>query len=424
MSAITQTHPPGPARGPVHRTERALAPDLARGSMLLFIALANAAVFTFGNQPGAEASPHGWERPFNLAMFVFVHARAYPMFAIMFGYGLVQLTRRQDAQGAGPGAARSVLLRRNAWLIAFGLVHAALLNFGDFLGAYGIVGILFTLLLLRRGERVQRVVLWLWAATAVYTAVLAGVAGYHAATGAPGSAPVPTGDVDSLSAPDYATSVADRLGEWPVHTLSVLPFIVIVWLGAWAARRGVLEDPAGHRRLLIRTAVIGLGIAFAGGVPIGLVSAGFVHVDGPTADAFLTLYEVSGQFGGPGYVALFGLLALRLSKARSGPRPKLLVRMVTALGQRSLSGYLCQSLAWVLLLSPFALALGERTGSPTLAACLSAVLVWLATVTGAHLLQRRGLPGPAEKLLRRLTYGPRPSGSGPVAREPRGPAVR
>ncbi|MEU5924594.1 MULTISPECIES: DUF418 domain-containing protein [Streptomyces] len=408
MTAITQSHVTGPARGPVRRTERALAPDLARGTMLLFIALANAAVFTFGNQPGAEASPHGWERGFNLAMFVFVHARAYPMFAVMFGYGLVQLTRRQDAQGAGPGAARSVLLKRNAWLIAFGLVHAALLNFGDFLGAYGIVGILFTLVLLRRGERVQRVVLWLWGWMVVYVAVVAGMALYHAAKSTSGSAAVPTdGGVDSLSAPDYATSVADRLGEWPIHTLTVVPFIVIVWLGAWAARRGVLEDPARHRRLLIRTAVIALGIAFAGGVPIGLVSAGFAHVDGSTADAFLMLYEVSGQFGGPGYVALFGLLALRLSKARSDAPPKLPVAALAALGQRSLSGYLFQSLAWVLLLSPFALALGERTGSPTLTACLSAVLVWLTTVAGAYLLQRRSLPGPAEKVLRRLTYGPR-----------------
>ncbi|MBI0300844.1 DUF418 domain-containing protein [Streptomyces sp. PRKS01-29] len=407
MTAITQAHAPGPARGPVRRAERALAPDLARGSLLLFIALANAAVFTFGNQPGAEASPHGWERPFNLAMFVFVHARAYPMFAVMFGYGLVQLTRRQDAEGSGPGAARSVLLRRNAWLIAFGLVHAALLNFGDFLGAYGIAGILFTLLLLRRGERVQRVVLWLWGCTAVYAAVLAAVAVHRAAHSGPGSAAVPTDEVDSLSAPDYATSVADRLGEWPIHTLTVLGFIVIVWLGAWAARRGILEDPARHRRLLVRTAVAALGVAFAGGVPIGLVSGGFVHVDDATADAFLSLYEVSGQFGGPGYVALFGLLALRLSKARTGSGRKLPVEALAALGQRSLSGYLLQSLAWVLLLSPFALALGERTGSPTLAAGLSAVLVWLATVAGAWLLHRRSLPGPAEKLLRRLTYGPR-----------------
>ncbi|MEK8173538.1 hypothetical protein NKH77_45315 [Streptomyces sp. M19] len=61
--------------------------------------------------------------------------------------------------------------------------------------------------------------------------------------------------VDSLTASDYAASVVDRLGEWPVHTLTVMPFIVIVWLGAWAARHRILEDPARHRRLLVATAV-------------------------------------------------------------------------------------------------------------------------------------------------------------------------
>ncbi|MEK8173539.1 DUF418 domain-containing protein [Streptomyces sp. M19] len=98
-------------------------------------------------------------------------------------------------------------------------------------------------------------------------------------------------------------------------------------------------------------------------MPIGLVSGGFVHVDSATADAFLRLYEVSGQFGGPGYVALFGLLALRLSGPHASGRPRPAVDALTALGRRSLSGYLFQSLAWVVLLSPYALALGERTGA-------------------------------------------------------------
>jgi uncharacterized protein len=33
-------------------------------------------------------------------MLTFIHARAYPVFAIMFGYSLVQLARRQEAAGA------------------------------------------------------------------------------------------------------------------------------------------------------------------------------------------------------------------------------------------------------------------------------------------------------------------------------------
>ena len=69
------------------------------------------------------------------------------------------------------------------------------------------------------------------------------------------------------------------------------------------------------------------------------------------------------------------------------------------------SGYLFQSVAWLLLLSPYTLALGQRFGSPMLTAAGIALLVWLATLVGAYLLDRRSRPGPAETLLRRLTYG-------------------
>ena len=122
-------------RGPVTGRERALAPDLIRGAMLLLIGLANSANFAFAGQPGVESAPHGLERILNFLKLTFVDARAYPVFAVMFGYGLVQLARRQRSAGATTGAVRRVLLKRNAWLIAFGLVHATLLYFGDFLGA-------------------------------------------------------------------------------------------------------------------------------------------------------------------------------------------------------------------------------------------------------------------------------------------------
>src|SRR3954447_878793 len=88
-------HTPG-ARGPVRQTERAAAPDLARGTMLLFIALANASGVVSG---GVTAGPPSGslERLLAIVMFAFVHARAYPVFAVMFGYGLVQLAARQAA---------------------------------------------------------------------------------------------------------------------------------------------------------------------------------------------------------------------------------------------------------------------------------------------------------------------------------------
>ncbi|TNH29927.1 DUF418 domain-containing protein [Micromonospora orduensis] len=394
------TAPRRTSRGPVLRTERALAPDLTRGAMLLIIALANVAGVVFAGEPGLDATPTGIDRGLNFLLFELVHARGYPVFAVMFGYGLVQLARRQDASGATPRQVRSVLLRRNLWLVAFGFAHAALLYYGDFLGAYGIVGVAMTLLLLRRGEKVHRIVLVLWAVMAVEVLILGAlVASGIAASG--GSAPLPAGHVDSLAAPDYLASVVHRLGEWPMHTLTVVPFIVIAWLGMWAARRRVLEDLARHRTLLARTAVLGLGVAVAGGLPAGLLSAGWLPVDKPTAGLILTLHGASGMFAGPGYVAVFGLIALRVG--RPGP----VVGALAALGQRSLSGYLFQSVAWLLLLAPFTLALGQRLGDPTVSGVLIAVTIWLVSVLVARLLDKRGQAGPAETVLRRLAYGRR-----------------
>jgi uncharacterized membrane protein YeiB len=388
--------------GPVRSIERALVPDLARGSMLLLIALANAVGVVFAAAPGVGPVTHWYERALNLVMFTLVNARAYPVFAVMFGYGLVQLTRRQAATGASTSTIRTILLRRNTALIAFGAVHGVLFYFGDFLGAYGIVGTVMAVLVLPRGEKVQRIVLGLWALAAVELSYFALRSILLMSHGLGGSAGVPTSRSPSLAAPDYLASLLARLTEWPAHTLSVVPFIVIVWLGSLAARRRILEEPDRHLTVLRGVAAGGLGIAAVGGLPLALVSAGWSGVDEPTADALSTLSNVSGMFAGPGYVALLALLGRRLTRDHA------VVAALCALGQRSLSGYLFQSLAWTLLLMPYSLALAAGSVSPLMVGALVAVTVWLISVLGAVALEWRDLPGPAERLLRRLTYGTRP----------------
>jgi uncharacterized membrane protein YeiB len=366
------------------------------GAMLLIIALANVAGVVFAGEPGADPAPEGADRGFNLVMFTLLHARGYPVFAVMFGYGLVQLARRQRTAGASPAAVRSVLLRRNGWLVAFGFAHAALLYYGDFLGAYGLVGIVMTLVLLNRSDRFHRAVLWLWA---LATAEILGL-GVVVLLGEPGTAALQLKHVDSLAATSYGRSVLDRLGEWPMHTVTVLPVVIIAWLGMWAARRRVLENPAEHRVLLRWTALIGLGLAVAGGLPMALAAAGWLHVGDSTAELMSYLHGGSGMFAGPGYVALFGLISLRVTHGR-------VVGALAALGQRSLSGYLFQSVAWLVLLAPFTLALAGKFLTPSYAGAVIAVAVWLTTVVIANWLNRTGRAGPAEKVLRRLTYGPR-----------------
>ncbi|WP_199038106.1 DUF418 domain-containing protein [Glycomyces salinus] len=398
----TRLHTPDPRlrRGLVLASERALAPDLARGAMLLFIALANAAGYFLASAPGIEPDPRGAERIVNLFMVEFVHARAFPLFAIMFGYGLVQLATRQERAGATPAQVRSVLLRRNVWLLAFGVAHGILLYSGDFLGAYGLIGIAFTLLLLQRSDRVHRFATWYLALAGAYMLVLGLIVGIGLAGGYGGSATVSTSPFPSAESDSYAASLVERAAEWPVHTATLLPMILMVWVGA--ARHRILEEPARHLRLLAWTAAGGIAVAVAAGMPMALASGGFL--DAETAGPIRMLYETSGFFGGIGYAALFGLLAHALTRQGTS---NLAVDAITALGRRSLTGYLCQSVAWMVLAAPFALNLAANTASPLLTSLLCAVAVWLATVAAAYLMWRCVYRGPAEVLLRRLTYGRR-----------------
>jgi uncharacterized protein len=403
MTADPQT-PSRPARGPVQAAERALAPDLARGAMLLLIALANAAGHFLASAPGVETEPHGLERYYNLLMVEFVHARAFPLFALMFGYGLVQLARRQERAGATPRQVRSVMLRRNGWLVAFGAVHGILLYSGDFLGAYGLIGIAFTLILLQRSDKVHRFAPWYLAVGLAYVLALAAMALAALASGS-GDAPLSVTPFPSVEAAAYFDSVRERLAEWPVHTLTLLPLILMVWVGSWAARHRVLEEPERHLRPLGWAAAGGLAIAMTAGLPMALHAGGFIAVNADATGPVRMLYETSGFFGGIGYGALFGLLAYVLTRRGRAPGP--VATAVSALGQRSLTGYLFQSVVWLVLATPFTFALDERVDSPLLASGACALAVWLVSVVAAELMRRGGRRGPAETLLRRLVYGRR-----------------
>ena len=85
--------------GPVALEERALGPDLARGFMLLFIALANSHYFLPGEAVLGGYPQDGTVLDSAVAWLIamFVDGRAFPMFALLFGYGVAQVTRRHAA---------------------------------------------------------------------------------------------------------------------------------------------------------------------------------------------------------------------------------------------------------------------------------------------------------------------------------------
>ncbi len=304
------------------------------------------------------------------------------MFGALFGYGLVRLVRRSPS-----GA--TLVRRRCRWLLVIGFAHAALLFAGDILGAYGLLGLLLGAMIAVAPDRRLLRAAGPW---------LLGPALAGAALAAP-VLPGQTAWLLSMTVADPVAAVALRVGEWvAVGLVQALGVAAAVLIGAWAGRRRLLDEPAAHRRLLVRTATVGLPVAVVGAVPLGLMAA--VVWPDPSVAARLVagaLHGITGYGGGLGLAALAGLAAIRLARRRGH-----ITTALIACGQRSLSCYLAQSVVFVAVLAPYGGGLGDRIGVP--GATAIAVGAWVVTVLAAEAMRRAGHRGPAEVWLRRRTY--------------------
>jgi len=249
------------SHGPTRLADRALGPDLARGAMLLFIALANSHYFLTG-EPHRGGFPLDGSRidaALRWAIPTFVDGRAFPMFGLLFGYGVAQIVRRQ--QDLGRQAVRRLLWRRALVLIAVGLLHGTLLYVGDILAAYGVL-LLFGAWTVWWRDR------WLLLIAAVMIVMvgLPSEGSLVASTDLPTAAELP---------PDLWTMLTDRPpAQLFIALLGPVGFVAPFALGLWAGRRRVLERPGEHHVLLTWCAVVGLTVAILGAQPAALVLSG------------------------------------------------------------------------------------------------------------------------------------------------------
>lgn len=390
--------------GAVPTASRALAPDLARGFMLLLIALANVHLWAYGHPLGPRGYPRDLtvaDQAVTLLQMLLVDGRAYPLFGFLFGYGIVQLARRRAAVGMPAESVTRLVRRRGLWMVLIGFAHGLLLWSGDIVGAYGLIAVALAAVFVRGTDRALL-------GTAAGGVLLAGL--FYSGSGLTPPGPPAEALLPSMTVADPLAAAAVRIPEWLGIGLTLQAFSVFaaVAAGAWAARRGLLDDPGRHRGLLVRVAIAGIAVAVAGGMPFALMAA---QVWGAPSTGMLVLggflHGMAGYAGGLGYAALFGLLAIRLADG-TGP----VTFALQACGQRSLSSYLAQSVAFAALLPAWTLGLGG--GAHVWQTALYGFGAWLVILLVAAVSARAGYRGPAELLLRRLTYGPRRTTSTPT----------
>ncbi|EWC99460.1 PF04235 family protein [Actinomyces sp. ICM54] len=398
------------------------APDVARGAMLALIALANVpfwiAYFPETPQAGHAVleAMNGADQWWYLARTVLVDRRAYPLFSILFGFGMAIMASRTmererraavDTFSAEEVArwhpvqrqiveenierhvrrvAARLIRRRGLWMLVFGGVHALFFS-GDIIGTYGLVAVCFAEVVVMKRA---------WPRVLVGSLVAAlSLLGLWGAGFSMGGTPM----VLEYHGPMALTMFypLTSLGTWLGATIgTVLMSLVVpcVMIGVGLARWGVLQDPRGHRLVLACVAVGGLGVGVLGGLPFALMQLDWAFA-GSAAWSY-PLFHASGVAGACGWLALLALVG-------GGPREKLgaACAFLSAIGRRSMTAYLSQTLLFILICGA-AISFGVRSLGVAVSG-LIALVVWALIGLGCAIAEAMGSSrGPAEWALRWL----------------------
>lgn len=366
------------------------APDIARGAMLILIALANV---PFWSGYVTSGPPSTADQVWLFIRTIFVDGHAYPMFALLLGFGVTIISERAQARGENVITVRRLLRRRGWWLLLFGFVHAVLFP-GDILGTYGVVILLCAGLIVMR--RTKTLVIIGVVIALISVGMASGPSTMHDLPPELAASGVPAPSMAEFAS-TLLPNIVNGLISWAIvipiglPTTAIIPAFVVGYL---IARRGILAEPQRYRTQLLWGAIFGLGLGAALGIAQGLHVGHFVSGE---AHALVgPLNALGGMLGALGWISLFGYLASRVST-----QPSWVTRLVIATGARSMTAYLLQTLFFAVIFAILRRA-GSAVNISIVATALIAVAVWIVIALICRELDRRGMRGPFERLHRHL----------------------
>lgn len=385
---------------------RYVAPDVARGMALLGIALANVPTNWLATHDAAHSGffggtgpdPSVLEKVLIVLQAMFVHVRGLPMFSVLLGMGVGMIVGSLWRRGYTNLAAKKVVLKRYFFLFCFGLVHLIFFFPGDILTAYGICGMVLALLI-GCGDRILRIVsgvlLGLWCVWCALGALMIFIDG-------PG-APTMTMDLFYGSVEQtYTGQIRHALGILAGHAFPIISILPMILLGFVWGRERVMEDVDRYAVRLWVWVAVTVAVVILVGVPFGLSSIGVLPYE--WEPAFAILNQAFGRLTGPGILATV-MLAMRPVQRRIAEGASIpgWLAAFNALGRRSMTGYLGQTIILFPLTSVFLLNIGHDFSIAGQMALATGV--WLVTLLVAWVMERHGIPGPFEKLHRTISYG-------------------
>ncbi|MED1202483.1 DUF418 domain-containing protein [Heyndrickxia acidicola] len=379
---------------PIEPSNRILSLDILRGFSLLGIYIVNMISF---HSPFLYYDPLEWWRFEEKTAYEWIEVLAessfYPIFAMMFGYGLSMIRDRVIQKSENY---YRVAVRRLVILLCIGCIHAFLIWSGDILITYAICGLLVLGFLKYSGKTL----LFSGIALFLFPNLLFGLYLLWSALVSPNQAGIYAditniqSSISAYGSGGLGAIMKQRLTDWlavngPDNLIflifGIIPFILI---GAGASKQKWLETAKGDQKkwmvILCFSAAAGIFLKL---LPIVLTEN-------------LAYQFIAEKMGGPVLSFAYIALILLITNWKWGA---ICLKPLAAAGRMSLTVYLLQSIIGTLIFYHYGLDLyGQVTieDGTYLAIGIYFILVILAD---CWFLKFRY--GPLEKIWRSLTYG-------------------
>ncbi|MBN8192498.1 DUF418 domain-containing protein [Bacillus sp. NTK074B] len=385
---------------PIEQSKRILSLDVIRGFSLLGIFIINMISF---HSPFLYMDPYTWwKTPEDIGLYpwidVLVQASFYPLFAMMFGYGLG--IQQQRAVDKGTSFYRFGI-RRLLVLLGIGCIHAFLIWSGDILINYAVFGFILLAFMRLSGKGLMWLGGILFLLPQTFFSILLVLMTFADPTGVMHYTNISAlqNSVAAYASGSFSSIMAQRFEDWYMVNspdnllfllLSILPMMMI---GAAASKLQLLEKVSTHRKIWMVTggSTLLLGIVIKS-LPL-LIASNFAY-------SYIQDF-LGGPFLSVSYAIILSLLLLN-EKIMKWSRP------LVSMGKMSLTNYLMQSVIGTLIFYSYGFGLyGEVTLTT---GTMLAVGIYVIQVIMSEIWLSKFQHGPVEKLWRVLSYGRRNAG--------------
>ena len=392
---------------PTTEKQRHIILDAMRGLALLGICLANFPEFglwTFLSREAQEAMPTAHADDIvRFLQYVFVDAKFYSIFSILFGIGFSIILSHAEERG---NSGIRLFYRRMLTLLAIGVAHLLLLWSGDILALYALGGMLLPLVRKLSDRRLFILALACFSIPILLDAWQE-ISGISVAA-AVESAWWAKANSYGITEENFASWLRDADGYLTVHQFlmqgaieriyefvdghRLLKVLGLFIIGYIIGRNRLYARLSESRSHLSKAFFISLSI----GIPSSIlyaISAISAHRWGQTTHSIL--YALSAYPTAVAYLAAFSLLYLR--------HPKLLLfNFLAKPGRMALTNYLSQSVLGVLIYYGIGFSLGLSMGLWQIE--LTAIAIFLFQILLSHYWMSHFRYGPIEWFWRMLTY--------------------